>query len=156
MKDIEGTVRFIRLNNGEDLISFAYHVPKDDFEDGHYILNDPLKVVYITNTTTRPMMSISLMQWIFSRISDKQEFKISEKEILTTAEPSSSLIDFYYKTTEHFNKIKEEQKREIQFSNDEDMEPEEFDEDDYIEPSEGLEMLKDLLSNMGKDKKKLH
>lgn len=158
MKDIQATVRFLRLNTGEDLIAYAYHIPKDDVEDGHYVINDPLKIVYITNTSSgKPVMSISLMQWIFTRICDKQEFKIAEKDVLTTVEPSLNLVEFYYKTVDHFNKVREEQKRAIQFSNEvEEDDESEFDEDDYTDEAEGLEMLKDILNMVNKPKKNLH
>jgi hypothetical protein len=157
MKDIEGKVRFIRLNNGEDIIAFAYHVPKDSVEEGHYILNDPLKIVYLSSgNPSKPTMSISLMQWIFSRITNDKDYKIIERDVLLSSEPTESLIDFYYKTVDHFEKVKEEQKKAIQFTNEEDEEYGEFDGEDYIDESEGLQMIRDMLQGLKLDKKKLN
>lgn len=156
MKDIEGQVKFLRLNNGEDIIAYSYRVAKDDMEDAHYILMDPLKVIYMTtNKGMKPFMSISLMQWVFSRISDKQEFKINDKDVLFSTEPSPSLVDYYYETIEHFTESKEKQKKEVQFG-DSDLE-EGLGEEEMLDEAEGLQMLKDLLNQIkGIDKKKLH
>jgi hypothetical protein len=156
MKDIDGQVRFFRLNNGEDIIAFSYLVPKDDVDDDHYIMNDPMKIVYVTTSKgSRPFMSISLMQWVFSRISDKQEFRIEAKDVLFAVEPAIGLVDYYYETVEHFNELKETQKKEIAFGEQEDYFLEE--DEEMLEEGEGLEMLQDLLSQLkGIDKKKLH
>ena len=163
MKNVEASVKFIRLNNGEDLVAYAYHVPADDVEAGHYILNDPLKIMYITNNATsasRAYMSISLMQWVFAKITDKQEFKILERDILTTSEPTKSLIDFYYETNEHFAELRERQSSSIEFSNENGIdEEEEFSEEDMLDEAEGLEMLNNLMEQLKGgpiDKKKLH
>jgi hypothetical protein len=156
MKDIDGQVRFFRLNSGEDIIAFSYRVPKDDVEDEHYIMNDPMKIVYMTTSKgSRPFMSISLMQWVFSRISDKQEFRIETRDVLFAVEPAISLIDYYCETVDHFNEMKEIQKKEITFGD----EVNGFLEDgeEILEEGEGLEMLKNLLNQIKSiDKKKLH
>jgi hypothetical protein len=156
MKDIDGQVRFFRLNNGEDIIAFSYRVPKDDVDDEHYVMDDPMKIVYMTTSKgSRPFMSISLMQWVFSRISDKQEFRIEAKDVLFSAEPAVSLVDYYYETVEHFNEMKETQKKEIAFGEQDDDFLEE--DEEMLEEGEGLEMLQDLLNQIkGIDKKKLH
>jgi hypothetical protein len=160
MRDIDGQVRFIRLNTGEDIIAFSYRVSADEVDTSHYILNDPMKIVYMTTSRgQRPYMSISLMQWVFSRISEKQEFRIEEKDILFASEPAIGLVDYYYETVEHFIEMKERQKKEIQFGEGEIDEQELFEEDDeeMLDEAEGIEMLKELLNQTkGLDKKKLH
>jgi hypothetical protein len=94
------------------------------------------------------------MQWVFSRISDKQEFRIEAKDVLFSAEPAVNLVDYYYETVEHFNELKEIQKKEIVFGEQEDfLEGDE----EMLEEGEGLEMLQELLNQIkGIDKKKLH
>jgi len=156
MKDIDGQVRFFRLNSGEDIIAFSYRVPKDDVEDEHYIMNDPMKIVYMTTSKgSRPFMSISLMQWVFSRISDKQEFRIETRDVLFAVEPAISLVDYYCETVDHFNEMKEIQKKEIAFGDEDNNFLE--DDEEMLEEGEGLEMLKDLLNQIKSiDKKKLH
>ncbi len=156
MKDIDGQVRFFRLNSGEDIIAFSYRVPKDDVEDEHYIMNDPMKIVYMTTSKgSRPFMSISLMQWVFSRISDKQEFRIETRDVLFAVEPAISLVDYYCETVDHFNEMKETQKKEIAFGDEDNNFLE--DGEEMLEEGEGLEMLKDLLNQIKSiDKKKLH
>ena len=158
MKNIDGQVRFFRLNNGEDIIAYSYHVPKDDVEPSHYIVNDPMKIVYMTTSRgTRPFMSISLMQWVFSRISEKQEFRLEDKDVLFAVEPAAGLTDYYYETVEHFIEMKERQTKEIQFGEGEIDEEELFEDEEILDENEGLQMLSDLLNqSKGIDKKKLH
>ena len=151
MNNVEAQVKFLRLNNGEDVISFAYYVPEDDVSGAHYILNDPMKIVYMTTSKgSGPFMTISLMQWVFSRISNKQEFKIEERDVLFAVEPTDNLVEYYYETVDHFNDMKETQEREIEFDS-------EF-EDEYeraYDDAEGLQLIQDMLKQTS-DKKKLH
>jgi hypothetical protein len=97
-----------------------------------------------------PFMSISLMQWVFTKISNKQEFKIEERDVLFAVEPTDSLVEYYYETVDHFINMKETQEREIEFDS-------EF-EDEYegaYDDAEGLQLIQDMLKQTS-DKKKLH
>jgi hypothetical protein len=147
----EGTVKFLRLNTGEDIIAYTLHVKKDDFEDEHYLVDMPLKIVYSTNEDRNMLLSISLMQWVFTKISDNEEFKLSAKDVLLCSNASSHMTDFYYETIHEIELMKEkvdEMKKKFPSNEvDESM--------DYMDENEGLEMLQDLLE-MTKNKKILH
>jgi len=147
----EGTVKFLRLNTGEDIIAYTLHVKKDDFEDEHYLVDMPLKIVYSTNEDRNMLLSISLMQWVFTKISDSEEFKLSAKDVLLCSNASSHMTDFYYETIHEIELMKEKvDKMKKKFPSNE------VDESmDYMDENEGLEMLQDLLE-MTKNKKILH
>lgn len=147
----EGTVKFLRLNTGEDIIAYTLHVKKDDFEDEHYLVDMPLKIVYSTNEDRNMLLSISLMQWVFTKISDSEEFKLSAKDVLLCSNASSHMTDFYYETIHEIELMKEKvDKMKKKFPSNE------VDESmDYMDENEGLEMLQDLLE-MTKKKKILH
>jgi hypothetical protein len=147
----EGTVKFLRLNTGEDIIAYTLHVKKDDFEDEHYLVDMPLKIVYSTNEDRNMLLSISLMQWVFTKISDSEEFKLSAKDVLLCSNASSHMTDFYYETINEIELMKEKvDKMKKKFPSNE------VDESmDYMDENEGLEMLQDLLE-MTKNKKILH
>ena len=115
----ETEVQFIRLVTGEDIIADVTHVQSDD--NNYYILNNPLKVVYLTGSKSG-ILSISLMQWVFWRICDAQEFTIYPEDVLTLAKPSDSMQGYYWKSIEHFTEMKEtlNQRTEFDMSNEED------------------------------------
>lgn len=156
MKSDGEEITFFRLVTGEDLIASSIKVKKDGFDDDHYILTNPLKVIYITNPQSKMKLNISLMQWIFERISDSQEFKIYKTDIITTAIPSISLSEYYNDAVEHMKGYVS------------DVVDEEFiDEDTYQEPgeselhssseSDSFEHMKDILTSMIlRNKKVLH
>lgn len=142
----EETVKFVRLSTGEDLITEVAEY-KDD-ETSYYVLINPLKVVYTMGTNTG-VLSVGLMQWVFSRICDEQEFNVFPEDIVTMGKPTDGLIDYYFDCIDHFNNHKARLESQTQF------------EDEPIEESEleklygdlGLNDIKDLM----KDKKrKLH
>ena len=148
----EGSVKFLRLNTGEDLIAYTYHIKEDDLEDEHYIIDTPLKIVYGTSPKMHQLMSISLMQWIFSRVTENHEFKLSAKDVLLCANASQHITEFYYETVQQIeelnNDIKnEEQSLKEQLSDDIDEE--------YIDEAESLELLQNLLEST-KGKRTLH
>lgn len=96
----------LRLMTGEDII--ADTIFNNEAGNSHYIISDPLKIVYL------PMkegthLSISLMQWMFTRISDNQSFEIKQNNVMFTTQPSDNLLEYYYKTVEYFYEIREEQ-----------------------------------------------
>ena len=103
----EPTVTVFRLVTGEDIIADATHI--EEAGNDRYVIYDPLKIVYLP-TTAGTHLSISLMQWLFLRISEKQEFEIKAYNVLFTTEPTEDLTDYYYKTVEHFYQVKKKSK----------------------------------------------
>ena len=98
----------LRMVTGEDVISDAIFI--NEAGNKKYILNNPLKIVYMP-ITKGTHLSISLMQWMFSRISDNQNFEVDERNVLMITEPTESLTDYYYKTVEYFDQVQEEKKK---------------------------------------------
>lgn len=147
----------LRLVTGEDIIADTVHYT--DAGNARYTVSDPLKIVYL------PMkegshLSISLMQWIFTRVSDNQTFDIKENNVIFTTEPSSSLLEYYYKTVEYFYDVRESQKEALQMGTErlknelyEDIAMAEDEElHDLMESDEIKEVL-DYLKKISKDDK---
>lgn len=104
METANDSVKFVRLVTGEDIISEVMEV--EDTTGKHIILYNPLKIMYMSSPMTSDKVGISLLEWVFSRISDKQEFRIESKDILMVAPPSDSLNTYYWDTIEYFAKKK--------------------------------------------------
>lgn len=131
-------VEFIRLVTGEDIVSEC------EVYDDFYRLYNPCKVVYLSSQK-EGYLSISLMQWVFSKITEEQTFDLPKNQILIKSKPTDSMVDHYFGSVDHF--VKSSKKESISF---EDPLDSSSDEDNY------LEMLKSILDS-GKDKKgKLH
>jgi hypothetical protein len=138
--NIDTTVQFFRLNNGEDIVS---EVQKT--ENGFMFIN-PCKVVYMTSGKPG-YLSISFMQWVFSRICDNQAFEIDKKEILFNVIPSDTTVKHYWESVEHFTSSENKQKLNFDTIVD--------DEDFTVENADdAIDMLKEYFSKI--DKGKLH
>ena len=136
-------VEFLRLVTGEDIVSEC------EIHEDYYRLYNPCKVVYISSQK-QGYLSISLMQWVFSKISDEQIFDLPKSQILIKSKPSDSMIEHYFGSVEHF--IKTTAKDSISFDDLIDS----YSDEDTISNEDGLKMLQELL-NSSKDKKgKLH
>lgn len=149
-----GEIKFLRLNNGEDVIASIH----SDGDEEIKLLN-PLKILYMTSSGTPSRLSISLMQWVFQRISSEQSFHINRKEILLIAEANEKLVKYYHETIQHFEEIKDRIDEAVRYENSEDPMMDDEDDEDYqeaIDPEEGVEMLRDLLESAKRNHKKLH
>tara|TARA_R110000868_G_scaffold395874_1_gene667859 strand:+ start:278 stop:715 length:438 start_codon:yes stop_codon:yes gene_type:complete len=135
---LEESVKFIRLSNGEDLISQLVEVRKEE-EDSYYILINPLKIVYMTGNKPG-ILSISLMQWVFHRVCSDQEFTIYPSDVLTMAKPTDSLTEYYQDSLEHFDKVKEKLKKNTKFSSTEEVYKD-------VAVDDLLDELKEVLAN---------
>jgi len=136
---LEESIKFIRLSNGEDLISQIVEIRKED-EDSYYILINPLKIVYMSGTKPG-ILSISLMQWVFHRVCSEQEFTLYPSDVLTVAKPTDSLMEYYQDSLDHFDEVKEKLKKNTEFSSTEDGAFEDVDDDKL------LDELKEVLTN---------
>ena len=141
-------IYFIRMVTGEDVLT-EYEKKSKNIKDMVFFHN-PMKILYGL-TPKQDGMIISLAQWVFDSICEKQEFSIKEADILMIAEPTKEMIEYYQEALDR-NAGK---KRNIQH-----MTRKEIDsmEDDYEEISEDeIEMIKNVLGEM-KDinRKKLH
>ena len=135
---LEESIKFIRLSNGEDLISQLIEIRKEE-EDSYYILINPLKIVYMTGNKPG-ILSISLMQWVFHRVCSDQEFTIYPSDVLTMAKPTDSLMEYYQDSLYHFDEVKEKLKKNTEFSSTEET---------FKDVSENdlLDELKEMLTN---------
>jgi hypothetical protein len=139
---------------GEDVISDTIHL--NEAGNSRYLISNPLKIVYLP-IKKGSHLSISLMQWMFSRISDNQDFEIKEHNVLMTTEPSDSLLEYYYKTVEYFLELRAEQKKLAEYDEAELYKEVAMSEDDDDEMIEKLEEVEKYLNDLSKkDKGTLH
>jgi hypothetical protein len=135
---LEESIKFIRLSNGEDLISQLIEIRKEE-EDSYYILINPLKIVYMTGNKPG-ILSISLMQWVFHRVCSDQEFTIYPSDVLTMAKPTDSLMEYYQDSLYHFDEVKEKLKKNTEFSSTEEVYKD-------VAVDDLLDELKEVLTN---------
>jgi hypothetical protein len=140
-------VKFMRLENGEDIISEIVI-----YEDTILLLH-PLKLLY--TTSAKPgYLSISLMQWVFTKITEDQTFEMPKSAVLLYSEPTDALKDYYWKTVNYFISKTTEHGNRIGFEDEPSGEEEDF---TTTEGEDALEMLEKLLGGFTKpDKSKLH
>ena len=133
---MEQDIQFLRLKNGEDLITEVQET------DGSLVLINPCKILYLKGKKSG-FLSISLMQWVFSRISADQIFEIDKNEVLFKTLPDDGMIIHYFNSVEHF--LEKESKDNIEYD------------DPTIDDSydDNLELLKELLETKD-DKGSLH
>ena len=136
-------VEFIRLITGEDIVS-----EYEDHED-FYRLHNPCKVVYVSSMK-QGYLSISLMQWVFTRICENQIFDLPKNQILLKSKPSEKMVEHYFGSVDHF--FNTSKKEDISFDDPIDSDSEE----DSISNEDGLKMLENLLDSMKNKKGKLH
>jgi hypothetical protein len=96
---MESSVKFVRLVTGEDVIAEVSYV--ESSKDSYYILNNPLKVVYIPNPKSGSL-SITLMQWIFWKLCEDQEFILFPKDILLVKQASVGIEEYYITSLENY------------------------------------------------------
>lgn len=128
-------VRFIRLTNGEDLVSEVL-----DVSNGRMVINNPLKILY-TPSLNSGYLTISLMQWIFTRVSRQQTFDMDLVNVLVMSPADDDLQNHYDMT------VKGHQDRLT--GTDEGDDSTEFNE---VSEGEGIEMLKEVLNKLKNNK----
>lgn len=133
---MEQDIQFLRLKNGEDIITEVQE------NAGSLVLINPCKILYLKGKKSG-FLSISLMQWVFSRISADQMFEIDKNEVLFKTLPDDGMIIHYFNSVEHF--LEKESSSNIEYD------------DPTIDDSyeDNLELLKDLIGTKD-DKGKLH
>ena len=133
---MEQDIQFLRLKNGEDIITEVQE------NAGSLVLINPCKILYLKGKKSG-FLSISLMQWVFSRISADQMFEIDKNEVLFKTLPDDGMIIHYFNSVEHF--LEKESKNNIEYD------------DPTIDDSyeDNIEIIKDLIGTKD-DKGKLH
>ena len=151
----------LRLVTGEDII--AETTIKHEIGNVIYSVADPLKIIYLP-ATQNTHISLSLMQWMFTRISDKQTFEIHERNVLFTTEPTDSLVEYYFKTIDYVYEIKAQQAEKIKMDKStiqdeiyKDLAMMEDDELNELLDSDEMKEVIDMLEQLNKkDKGTLH
>ena len=147
--ELEQSVKFVRLNTGEDLISQITEVKSDDDTENYYILTNPMKLTYSVGGANKPgMFAINLMQWVFNRICEDQDFTIYPSDILTVGNPTDDMIEYYWECVDNFYEMREKNKKNTEYVKPDSDEEEVFDE--FMDDNESLELLKDLLNGINK------
>lgn len=141
-------IQFIRLTNGEDIVAEIV-----DVSYGKVTISNPLKIVY--STSMRPgYLTMSLMQWVFLRLSKNQTFTMDETNILIQSEPEDTLLDHYYSSVDTLTNTSNKNFEFANYPEDSDID---LDGDgSSLDELDGLELLKELLNKSKKDKGNLH
>jgi hypothetical protein len=138
------TIKFVRLSTGEDLISEVVEV-KDDKEE-YYLLVNPLKIVYVTGEKKGSIM-LSFIEWVFPKITEKQQFKIYPSDVITMAEASTKIEDYYFEALIKLEKyVHNTEDDGIDFDTQTEKEPEPTEEE--------IEYIKTLLEDMSNNTKR--
>ena len=107
-----------------------------------------MKLTYSVGGNNKPgMFAINLMQWVFNRICEDQEFTIYPSDILTVGNPTDDMIEYYWECVDNFYEMREKNKKNTEYVKPE-SEEEVFDE--FMDDNESLELLKDLLNGINK------
>ena len=111
MDDVIQQAKFIRLQNGDDIISEVMEV--EDETGVAYTLFRPLKVVYIPSDAIG-YLTVAFMPWVFPRICDQQEFVVHSQDILMICDITDKMNEYYWENLDHFSKktAKEEERTE--------------------------------------------
>lgn len=127
------TIKFIRLTTGEDIVAEVTEVA-----NGKVVLSYPLKIIYTPSLNTG-YLSISLMQWVFTKISINQTFDIGLENVLLMTDAEKTLVEHYEDSIFNFF-LKSEQQEE----------------DEEPEMDEGLEMLNNLIDQIKGNKRTIN
>jgi hypothetical protein len=138
-------VEFLRLVTGEDVVSEC------EIHEEFYRLYNPCKVVYLSSQN-QGFLSISLMQWVFSKISEEQIFDLPKNQILIKSKPTENMIEHYFSSVDHF--INSSKKESLSFEGTIDSDDEEL--ECPASSKETLQMLENLLDSIKDKKGKLH
>lgn len=100
---MESEVKFVRLKNGDDVISEVeeHFKESDKYDTGYhyYTLVKPLKIMYLPNPRTGGL-NLAFAHWVSPMLSPTQEFMVNASEVLTMSETSESMLDNYTKSLE--------------------------------------------------------
>jgi hypothetical protein len=135
------------MSTGEDLISKI----TTDAESGYYSFIHPFKVVYSVRPDKGNALTVNLVEWVFPNLTDKQEFKIFHDDIITLADPSKVMVEYYHSIVEKL--LKDERYHVVYPSS----KPEPETKQEELSESE-LEMIEQMLEEViqNKPKKRLH
>lgn len=135
---IEIELKFMRLNSGEDIVTEV-----QTLNDKTYRIINPLKIVYYYNENVG-VMSMSLVPWIFSRITDNNNYDMEKHNVLVSSNLSTAMVKSYYGI---LNKINSNMYMVQKEPNDKHEDDDEYNEEDFDDKAieETKEMLNDII-----------
>lgn len=152
------SVRFIRMQTGEDLIAEVTEVKSDD--EWYYVLHNPLKIIY--TVSDRPgILSVAMMEWIFSKVVNNTSFPVYPNDIITMVEPSIEFEEYYLETLDNLEKIRERQNANMEFSSSKEGLSQYDEDEEQVFDVDRLKQIIDTLKNSANTaspdkKRKLH
>jgi hypothetical protein len=123
---VEIELKFLRLNSGEDIVTELQMI-----DEKTYRIINPLKIMYYYNENVG-VMSMSLVPWIFNRITAGEHFDMEKHNVVVSSNLSMTMTKSYYGI---LNKIKNNMY--VQETDDEE-EDEDYDEETIEETKEML------------------
>ena len=132
MSEEQPNIKFVRLNNGDDIISEVMET--EDDKGILYTLFRPLKVVYVP-AEREGYVAVAFTPWVFSSLCDNHEFFIHAEDVLIVTDASEKMNTYYWENVDH------------QFGN----EPQK----EEIPEEDGLDRLADILDQL-QGKRTLH
>lgn len=147
--ELKSAVMFVRLVTGEDLVSEVTEVRDNSGKEHYYILNNPMKILYLTGGKAG-YMSVSLMQWVFHRICEDQTFNVFPDDVLTIGYPTDKMVDYYWNCVDESYSRREEnaKKTNYGYKEEEEQSEEVSEEEQMTDDNEALEMLRELMESI--------
>ena len=99
MDDVMPSAKFIRLQNGDDIISEVVEI--EDETGVTYTLFRPLKVVYIPSDAIG-YLTVAFMPWVFPKVTASQEFTIMPEDVLLISIASEKMNKYYWENLEYY------------------------------------------------------
>jgi|DEB3_MinimDraft_2_1074329.scaffolds.fasta_scaffold20386_2 hypothetical protein len=99
MSDDRPIAKFLRLQNGDDVI--AETIEMEDEDGIVYTLCHPLKVVYMPTETTG-YLSVMFMPWVFPKICDEQIFTIHAEDVMLITDVSEKMNIYYWDSVQTY------------------------------------------------------
>lgn len=112
----ETAIKLVRLVTGEDVLAEVTYVEEEEY--AYYVLSNPMKVVYMSGVKPG-ILSVTLMQWVFGRICENQDFTISPKDVIFVNNTSSSMEEYYWNTVDYFEKMQVQLESQQKLDNEE-------------------------------------
>ena len=111
-----GVVMFLRLKNGDDIVSECYQY--EDDKGKYYVLMNPLKALYMTSNRGAGYLQVAFVPWVYSKLCDTQEFVIDAVEVMLTHSVSDYMEEYYWNSIDHLTGVTEEHPQEPESQSD--------------------------------------
>jgi hypothetical protein len=103
------SVKLLRLKTGEDVLSQIVGTGPDNNGINHIELNHPLRVIYM-QLPIPGVYSMSLREWVFSKVTAHQNITINSNDVLFIIEPNEEAIGYYFSYLKEISNISKEEK----------------------------------------------